>query len=291
VTSQVAANGETLSFTYDDNPTDNTELPQDLRDATKIKMITTTTYADGFTDELAVDDLCRLRYEVRSDGTVTEGTRHDLDSSSRLTVLTYPDGRKMRYIYMTGYNPDTGVESGDPTDYPSYEVVEYTENQQTQRRVLVHYTYGVTGRSDLPLTRTVYKTGTNSDLTGTEGEVRFTTDYHYNADWTTRYVVYPKVNGLLPGEQNAKDYRLGVEYTYNAAGQVAYEKRFICDSYTPGSTPSLTNRVDQTQTKNEYYSTGVSNGLLHYVIVDEGTGKLNLKTEYQHDNWRDGVHL
>jgi hypothetical protein len=45
VTSQVAANGETLTFSYDDNPTDNTELPQDLRDVTKIKMITTTTYA------------------------------------------------------------------------------------------------------------------------------------------------------------------------------------------------------------------------------------------------------
>ncbi|MCD6304540.1 MAG: hypothetical protein J7M21_06225, partial [Planctomycetes bacterium] len=116
VTAEVAANGEALSFSYDADPTDNTELPQDLRDADEIKMITTITYADGFTDEQAVDHLSRLRYRIRSDGTVTEAMRYNLDASGRLTAVTYPDGRKMRYIYKTGYNPDTDAESGDATD-------------------------------------------------------------------------------------------------------------------------------------------------------------------------------
>ena len=286
VTAEVAGNGESLSFSYDTDPTDNDELPEDLRDADEIKMIITITYADGFTDEQAVDHLSRLRYRIQSDGTVTENTRYDLDSSGRLTAITYPDGRKRRTIYKTGYNPDTDAESGDATDYPSYEVIEYTDGG-VQRRVLVRYTYGVADFPALPLTKVTYKVGDNDDVAnGVEGTDKFTTDFAYNSDGTVKYEVQPKVNGLLPDEQNAKDYRLGTEYTYNAAGQVVYEKRFICDSYTPGSPPTFTNKVQQTQTKNEYYSTGASNGLLQYVTVDEGEGKLNLKTEYQYDDWR-----
>ena len=135
--------------------------------------------------------------------------------------------------------------------------MEYTEDQQTIRRVLSHSTYGVAGFPGLPLTRTVYKVGDNDDVaSGVEGTDKFTTDFAYNSDGTLKYQVRPKVNGLLPGEASAQDYRLGTEYTYNAAGQVVYEKQFICDSYS-AATETFTNRVDQTQTKHEYYSTAL----------------------------------
>jgi RHS repeat-associated protein len=291
VNQEVLSSGEQVSYAYKTNPVVGDGLPSDLVGVAT--MMVTTTRADGFTEKGFTDALGRLRYRIQSDGTVTENPRYDLDSTGRMTAVTYSDGRKMRHIYMTGYNPDTDVASGTATEYPSFDVIEYTTNQQTVRRVLASYTYGVPTFPALPLTKTVYQVGDNNNLAnGVEGTDKFTTDYAYSTDGKGLLIdqVQPKVNGLLPGQCNAKDYRLGAEYTYNTLGQVVYAKQFICDAYTPGNPLSFTNRIDQTQTRNVYYSSGASNGLVQYVIEDAsfttGDGRLNLKTEYQYDSWR-----
>jgi hypothetical protein len=167
--------------------------------------------------------------------------------------VTFPDNQRIRYIYRTGYDPDIDAESGDATEYPSYDVVEYMENSSTVRRVLASYTYGVPNFAALPLTKTIYKVGDNDDVaSGVEGTDKFTTDFAYNSDGTVKYQVQPKVNGLLAGEANAKDYRLGTELTYNSYGQVVYEKRFICDAYTAGS-QTFTTGIAADDTEEEAY--------------------------------------
>ena len=48
----------------------------------------------------------------------------------------------------------------------------------------------------------------------------------------------------------------------------------------------ITGRVCQTTTHYDYYTAGTAIGLLSRTIVDYGSGKLNLTTEYQYDQYR-----
>ena len=62
----------------------------------------------------------------------------------------------------------------------------------------------------------------------------------------------------------------------------------IYETFTWNSCGQLLTHTDGegAATKYEYYSTGAKKGLLEKVTVDEGTGKLNLVTEYDYSEYR-----
>ena len=113
-----------------------------------------------------VDELGRLLYEERSDGTVTRaradgrglpGAGDGGDLSGRPETAVH-----LPYRLRPGQRT---AESGASTAFPSYEVIEY-DDSGTQRFVLASYTYGVPGFGALPKTKTTYLVGDDADLAG-----------------------------------------------------------------------------------------------------------------------------
>ena len=288
----ITAAGHVLTLTYS-SPVGDSDLPAELRSTSVVSNVVTVTGAGQPTTKTAVDLLGRLRYRQSSVDAEIEKLQVDYDASGRVTACCHPDDSQKPTnlsVYYTDYTI-AGGPSGEETTYPAWRVVKYVDGENTVRSVKAHYTYGVEGFPGLPKAKTTYLNGTDADLEGAEGGVKFTTNYYYNTDGTVQYAVQPLVkSGLLPGQTAPKDYRLGVEYTYSAAfpGQVASETRFICDSFTDceGSEPTIQGRVDQTTTRYDYYDAGPAKGLLSRTTVDYGDGKLNLTTEYQYDQYR-----